>query len=170
MVLDDATWQQGIESTDSHDYERSSASLSPRRVACFRVRAYKRRDAFLTRGWFMTFGTKLFTMMRGELVGTDAEGNRYYQDKRLIAGQRRKRWVLYKGEAEASRVPPDWHGWLHHTTNTMPMQGGEPRQAWQKDHVRNLSGTDLAYRPPGHTLSEGGEKPKAPYEAWRPGS
>ena len=39
---------------------------------------------------------------------------------------------------------------------------------WQKPHEPNLTGTDFAYRPPGHTLSTG-EKPKPPYEAWRPG-
>jgi len=50
----------------------------------------------------MTFGTWLFTKMRGELVGNDEQGNRYFQDKRLIAGmRRRKRWVMYNGEAEA---------------------------------------------------------------------
>ena len=117
----------------------------------------------------MTFGTWLFTKMRGELVGTDAEGNRYYQEKRVVAGRRRKRWVMYNGEVEASRVPPDWHGWLHHTTDAPPPQGGFPRRPWQKDHVRNLSGTPLAYRPPGSTLSTGGDKPKPSYEAWRPG-
>lgn len=116
----------------------------------------------------MILGTWLFTKMRGELVGTDAEGNRYFQDKRIIAGRRRKRWVMYNGEAEASRVPPDWHGWLHHTNDTIPPQGGPPRKDWQKDHVRNLSGTDLAYRPPGSTLVNDGDKPKPAYEAWRP--
>ena len=54
----------------------------------------------------MTFGTWLFTKMRGELVGSDDQGNRYYQDRRVIPGRRRKRWVIYNGEAEASRVPP----------------------------------------------------------------
>ncbi len=116
----------------------------------------------------MTFGTWLFTKMRGELVGTDAEGNRYYQDKRVIAGRRRKRWVIYDGEAEASRVPPDWHGWLHYTTDAFPPPGGLPRRPWQKDHVRNLSGTSGAYRPPGSTQATEGEKPKASYEVWRP--
>ncbi|TAJ32900.1 MAG: NADH:ubiquinone oxidoreductase subunit NDUFA12 [Reyranella sp.] len=116
----------------------------------------------------MTIGTWLFTKMRGELVGTDAEGNRYFQDKRVVAGMRRKRWVIYNGVAEASRVPPEWHGWLHHTHDATPPAGGGPRQPWQKEHVPNLTGTDHAYRPPGHTLSDG-EKPKPPYEAWRPG-
>ena len=116
----------------------------------------------------MTFGTWLFTRLRGELVGTDDEGNRYYQDKRTNAGRRRKRWVIYHGEPEASRVPPDWHGWLHYTSDTPPPQGGLPRRSWQKDHLRNLSGTDFAYRPPGSTLMNSPDKPKPPYEAWRP--
>ncbi|NQW50370.1 MAG: NADH:ubiquinone oxidoreductase subunit NDUFA12 [Rhodospirillales bacterium] len=116
----------------------------------------------------MIIGTWLFTKMRGELVGTDAEGNRYFQDKRIVAGMRRKRWVMYNGVAEASRVPAEWHGWLHHTLAEPPPAGGPPRKAWQKEHLPNLTGTDHAYRPPGHTLSVG-EKPKPPYEAWRPG-
>jgi NADH:ubiquinone oxidoreductase subunit len=118
----------------------------------------------------MTFGTWLFTKMRGELVGTDAQGNRYFQDKRVAAGPRRKRWVMYNGEPEASRVPADWHGWLHYTNDTPPPQGGFPRKPWQKDHLPNLSGTEQAYHPPGSTLTESRDtKPKPPYEAWRPG-
>ena len=117
----------------------------------------------------MTFGTWLFTKMRGELVGTDAEGNRYYQDKRAIAGRRRKRWVMYNGEAEASRVPPDWHGWLHYTTDVVAAAGRAAAQDLAEgSSCANLSGTDLAYRPPGSTLVSG-DKPKPPYEAWRPG-
>ena len=55
----------------------------------------------------MTLGTWLFTKLRGESVGADDQGNRYYQDKRATPGRRRKRWVIYQGEPEASRVPPD---------------------------------------------------------------
>lgn len=116
----------------------------------------------------MIIGTRLFTWMRGELVGSDAQGNKYYQDKRVIAGRRRKRWVMYNGVAEASRVPPEWHGWLHYTTDALPPAGGAPRKPWQKEHLPNLTGTDMAYRPPGHSLSSR-EKPKPPYEAWKPG-
>ena len=94
----------------------------------------------------MTLGTWLFTKMRGERVGTDAEGNLYYQDKRLIAGRRRKRWVMYNGVVEASRVPPEWDGWLHYTTDVVPPAGGAPRKTWQKDHEPNPTGTDHAYK------------------------
>jgi len=117
----------------------------------------------------MTFGTWLFTKMRGELVGSDEQGNRYFQDKRLIDGRRRKRWVMYNGEAEASRVPPDWHGWLHYTTDTPPPPGGMPRKPWQKEHLPNLTGTPLAYHPPGSSVAASENKPKPSYEAWRPG-
>jgi len=166
MVLDDASAQQGTESLESHVIRRWEAVARSRRVAHLQSRAYKR--AVTLHMWlFMTIGTWLFTKLRGELVGSDAQGNRYYQDKRLIPGRRRKRWVMYNGVPEATRVPPDWYGWLHHTTDKVPPPGGLPRQVWEKPHVPNTTGTDQAFRPPGHTLGVG-EKPKPSYEAWRP--
>ena len=117
----------------------------------------------------MTFGTWLFTKMRGELVGSDAQGNRYFQDKRLIEGRRRKRWVMYNGDVEASRVPPDWHGWLHHTYAEPPTRAPLKTQAFEKPHQPNLTGTEGAYRPSG-SLQKGGVRPSATgdYQAWKP--
>jgi NADH:ubiquinone oxidoreductase subunit len=117
----------------------------------------------------MTIGTRLFTLLNGELVGTDSSGNRYYRGRRSSQGRRERRWVLYKGAAEASTVPADWHGWLHHRTNDVPPPGGHEKRPWQKDHVPNLTGTDLAYRPPGHVL-RGARRDHATgdYEPWRP--
>ena len=124
----------------------------------------------------MTIGTRIMTWWRGELVGTDPFGNRYFRDKRhlpLTAGggrpSREKRWVLYSGAAEASRVPPEWHAWLHHTVNEVPADGGKPLYAWQKPHQPNLTGTAHAYRPPGSVLMGGPrERTTADYEPWRP--
>ena len=31
-----------------------------------------------------------------------------------------RRWVIYNGYAEASTIPPSWHGWMHHTVDTPP--------------------------------------------------
>jgi len=117
----------------------------------------------------MTIGTRLFTWLNGELVGTDSTGNRYYREKRPQPGRRERRWVLYQGEAEASRVPADWHGWLHHRTDVPPPPGGKPKRPWQKEHLPNLTGTAQAYRPPGHVL-RGGRRDRATgdYEPWRP--
>ena len=117
----------------------------------------------------MTIGTRLFTWLRGEPVGSDDQGNRYYQERKAVPGRRRRRWVLYNGEAEASRVPAEWHGWLHYTTDTPPPPGGMPRKPWQKEHLPNLTGTPAAYHPPGSAVIESRDgKPKPSYEAWRP--
>jgi len=117
----------------------------------------------------LIIGTRLFTWMRGELVGSDAQGNKYYQDKRVIPGRRRKRWVMYNGVAEASRVPPEWHGWLHYTVDTPPTAETYDPRPWQLAHRMNKTGTPEAYRPAGSILT-GAERPKATgdYKAWQP--
>jgi NADH:ubiquinone oxidoreductase subunit len=124
----------------------------------------------------MTIGTRIFTWLRGELVGTDLTGNRYYRDKARPAlrrgggrASRERRWVFYNGVVEASRVPPQWHAWLHHTTDAVPTDGGRLRYPWQKEHQPNLTGTPFAYRPPGSVLMGGERAPAAgDYEPWRP--
>jgi NADH:ubiquinone oxidoreductase subunit len=119
----------------------------------------------------MSLGTKLFTLLRGVHVGSDAAGNRYYEEK---AGDhddraRRKRWVLYQGEAEASKVPPEWHAWLHRTIAEPPSRAPLPTKPWEQEHRPNRTGTDNAYLPSGSLLSEA-KRPKATgdYEPWRP--
>lgn len=111
-----------------------------------------------------TIGTRLFTARRGVFVGEDALGNRYYETRDGV-----RRWVIYQGEAEASAVPPDWHGWLHHTYAHPPTKAPLPRKAWEKDHQPNMTGTAAAYRPSG-SLTREAERPAATgdYEAWRP--
>ena len=53
-------------------------------------------------------------------VGRDAFGNRYYEERRARPGKPPRRYVRYNGMTEASKVPADWHGWLHHTEATPP--------------------------------------------------
>ncbi len=121
----------------------------------------------------MSIGTRLFTWLKGELVGTDRFGNRYYCEKGGVKaranGRRARRWVVYDGQVEASRVPPDWHGWLHHSTDAVPPAEPRSRYPWEREHIPNMTGTNLAYRPPGHEL-EGGARARATgdYEPWRP--
>lgn len=111
-----------------------------------------------------TIGTRLFTSRKGEKVGEDADGNVFYQTK---GGARR--WVIYNGYAEASRVSPEWHGWLHHTWDEPPTKAPLPRKAWEKDHAQNQTGTALAYHPPG-SLASSAKRPRVSgdYEAWQP--
>jgi len=114
--------------------------------------------------------TRIFTMAQGKFVGKDAFGNRYYQERRTPAGRRRRRWVMYRGEVEASRVPPEWHAWLHYTISDAPLDGGVPHKSWQKPHEPNPTGSQKAYLPPGHLLA-GGRRDRATgdYEPWTPG-
>ena len=63
--------------------------------------------------------THIFTWFHGECVGVDSFGNRYYRQRNgktsPIGFGRERRWVVYANEIEASLVPPEWHGWLHHS-------------------------------------------------------
>lgn len=110
-----------------------------------------------------TIGTALFTRRKGKRVGEDANGNVFYQ---TADGSRR--WVIYKGEAEASQVSPEWHGWLHFTWQQPPTEAPLERKPWEKAHVPNMTGTALAYRPPGSILAPAGPKVQPDYEAWTP--
>jgi NADH:ubiquinone oxidoreductase subunit len=119
-----------------------------------------------------TFGTQLWTWAYGEHVGDDEYGNRYFRtrggkiDKSLGF---ERRWVIYNGYAEASNVPPSWHGWLHHTVDVPPTEESYRAPAWAKPHRPNLTGTPAAYRPSGSTLAQG-RRPRATgdYKAWKP--
>ncbi|MEM7505969.1 MAG: NADH:ubiquinone oxidoreductase subunit NDUFA12 [Pseudomonadota bacterium] len=111
-----------------------------------------------------TIGTRLFTARKGQRVGEDDQGNVFYQ-----TADGKRRWVIYNGVAEASRVSPDWHGWLHHTFEDPPTEQALPRKSWEKDHKPNLTGSDDAYRPPGSMLTPP-TRPRVAgdYEAWSP--
>lgn len=103
-------------------------------------------------------------------VGQDPYGNKYYRAKAMAGYKHERRWVMYKGTPDASKVPPEWHGWLHHQTDDFPSDAAPSfRRPWQKPHMPNMTGTDQAYRPPGHVLS-GGQREEATgdYEAWKP--
>ena len=115
------------------------------------------------------FGTWLFTLFKGEFVGEDEFGNRYYRERGKTHDRWERRWVIYNGEDEASKVPPLWHQWLHKTTHTPPNEQPAETRPWQKPHRPNLTGTPEAYRPPGSQL-KGGRRAAATgdYEPWQP--
>jgi NADH:ubiquinone oxidoreductase subunit len=116
-----------------------------------------------------TFGALYDIGRRGALIGRDDQGNRFYEERRAGADGRKRRWVVYEGLAEPSRISADWHGWLHHTFAEPPTHAPLPRRAWEQPHVPNLTGTPLAWRPKG-SIARTGERPPATgdYEAWSP--
>ncbi len=116
-----------------------------------------------------TLGTKLAIWRRAEFVHEDEFGNRYYEEKKQTYDGRKRRWVIYKGYADASKIPPEWHGWLHHMYDQRPNEQELPKQDYEKPHRPNLTGTPWAWRPKGSLWH--GKKPAesaADYEAWKP--
>ena len=80
-------------------------------------------------GSAMSFGTRLFTWLHGTYVGSDSAGNRYYRGRPIGARKRERRWVVYASQPEASKVPAEWHGWLHGTQAEPPTEEPTPSTA-----------------------------------------
>jgi len=108
----------------------------------------------------MTFGLRLYSWINGRYVGTDRSGNQYYEAREWFtrAQKHLRRWVLYNGDPEPSKVCADWHHWLHHVEQDKPLV--DTRYSWEKPHQQNTTGTQKAYfpTPPTHTS----------YESWAP--
>ena len=88
-----------------------------------------------------TFGTRLQIFVSGKLVGQDKNGNKYYESK---SG---KRWVIYNGEVEASKIPNEWYSWMHHINNKIENDHDLKKYDWQKDHLSNQTGSSHSYHP-----------------------
>ena len=121
-------------------------------------------NRFLT--WLAQCHVKLLIKLRGDYQGSDDYGNQYYLEKSPRRGRPVRRWVVYNGDPEASKVPPEWFGWLHYTADQPEPSSPYP---WSKPHQPNVSGTSHSYRPQGHFLRQG-KRPRATgdYEPWSP--
>ena len=94
-----------------------------------------------------TIGTFIYTMFTGKFVGRDEFGNKYYSNSKG------KRWVIYANRVESSKIPPEWHLWIHFLTNNKPPDN-VVKYKWQKKHEENLTGTARAYKPEGSLASD----------------
>tara|TARA_B100001175_G_scaffold105386_1_gene89520 strand:- start:1021 stop:1422 length:402 start_codon:yes stop_codon:yes gene_type:complete len=106
-----------------------------------------------------TVGTFLYTLLYGKYVGKDEFENKYYRSN---SG---KRWVIYKNIVEASKIPSEWHLWIHFLKKNPPAADLKKFE-WQKKHEENLTGTNKAYRPDGSLLSNS-KKIIKKYETWK---
>ena len=109
-----------------------------------------------------TLNTLLYTARKGVRVGEDEQGNTFYRTR-----DGARRWVIFNGETEASRISADWHGWLHHTFDTPPTDRPLPHKPWEKPHLENLTGTQMAYAPQG-SIRTTTPTERRDYEAWSP--
>ena len=107
-----------------------------------------------------TLGTFIYTLFTGKLIGCDQFGNKYYSNSKG------RRWVIYKDNIESSKIPPDWHSWIHFLKINKP-SNEEKKFLWQKQYEENLTGTTRAYKPEG-SLTSGLKKNMKKYEIWKP--
>ena len=106
-----------------------------------------------------TLGTFIYTLVRGKYAGSDDSGNKYYFDSKG------KRWVIYKNQVESTKIPPEWHSWIHFLSREKP-SNNKRKFFWQKEHKENLTGTTRAHKPDGSLLSET-KKNNKKYETWK---
>ena len=88
-----------------------------------------------------TLATRIQTIFFGKFVGVDNFGNKYYESK---AG---KRWVIYKDEIDASKIPNEWYSWIHFIKNRIEKSNNIKKYNWQKPHLSNQTGTNKSYHP-----------------------
>ena len=86
-------------------------------------------------------GTIISTFLFGKKIGEDNFGNKYYESK---SG---KRWVIYNGEIEATKIPNEWYSWMHFISNKIEIFHDFKKYDWQNPHKSNQTGTDNSYHP-----------------------
>ena len=98
----------------------------------------------------------------GNLVGTDRYGNKYFENLDLPYGQHRwyepKNYVAQQLH-DASSIPPEWHGWMHSTTDRVPASSPLPAAPAVVEHSDVPKKLDTHVVPEG-VRAQGGE--------WRP--
>jgi len=111
-----------------------------------------------------TIGTRLFSRRNGREIGSDSAGNVYFEGKKDG-----RRWVIYNGANDSSRIPPEWYSWIHYQIDGHPDEALPPARAFERPATPNLTGTADAYRPSG-ALERGGVRAAASgdYQAWQP--
>ena len=85
--------------------------------------------------------SKITIKISSKKVGVDEFGNQYFEAKKSY-NNRKKRSVIYKGIAEPSKIPAEWHGWMHYSRDEVPK--ATHKHPWQKVHLPNLTGTKFA--------------------------
>ena len=65
----------------------------------------------------MNIISQILIRFSSELIGEDQYRNKYYSQKKTG-----KRYVIFNGKVEASKIPPMWHAWLHKIISKPPLK------------------------------------------------
>ena len=113
----------------------------------------------------MSFVNSLWVKFFCKQVGVDQFGNKYFVGNSKNYLGKKKRYVLYNGIDDGSKVPAMWHAWLHYLRDELPSENPQENYEWEVDHVQNLTGTKAAYDP-----SKSKHIKLDSYSSWRPKS
>ena len=97
-----------------------------------------------------------------EKIGTDQIGNSYFESRRKDHIGRKRRFVVYKGIPEPTKIPSEWYSWLHHLTNLIPGPNNNSYN-WQKIRESNKTGLNSSDTPPIISWTK-----KCNYVKWQP--
>ena len=109
---------------------------------------------------------KVYSILFAQKVGEDDYGNIYYVDKSKTPtnNYRERRWIIYNGIVEASKVPQEWNAWLHHVTKNIPKKTIR-KPKWFKKHLPNQTGTMNSIIPKNKIIKD---KINNLYSTWKP--
>lgn len=111
----------------------------------------------------MSFINGLWVKFFCKQVGVDQFGNKYFVGNSKNYLGHNKRYVLYNGINDGSKVPARWHAWLHYLSEKLPSEESQKDYEWQIEHIQNLTGTKAAYDP-----SKSKHIKLESYSSWRP--
>lgn len=116
----------------------------------------------------MSFTNRIKIFLSCNKVGDDEFGNSYYEEKHR-SNNKKKRYVIYNGIIESSKVPSEWHHWLHYTSEEVPVNNSNNKKySWQKIHLPNLIGTSHSYSPSTNSKRAEDKKANKSYQSWTP--
>jgi NADH:ubiquinone oxidoreductase subunit len=96
----------------------------------------------------------------GTFKGCDDLGNKYY----FLKKNTKKRWVIFKGIEDPTKIPPQWYNWIHNIEDN-PISD-DTFYDWQtKNHKPNMTGTVARFSP---IKTNQHAKHKSGYSPWRP--
>ena len=111
----------------------------------------------------MSFVNRLCVKLFCKQVGEDKFGNKYFIGNAKNYLGHKKRYVIYNGIEDGSKVPAVWHAWLHYLSAELPSGTDQDNYEWQIDHIQNLTGSKMRYDP-----SKSDNIKLESYSRWKP--
>jgi NADH:ubiquinone oxidoreductase subunit len=83
---------------------------------------------------------KIIIKFLAKEVGKDSLGNKYFESFFKDYLGRSRRFIKYSGIDEPTKIPVEWHSWIHFLTDKIPSLDNSTYK-WQKLRQPNLTGT-----------------------------